>query len=168
MHNHQTAAILLQVLNLRDSIAESDTLLEAEGVETSAFGDLLQDKVDLIPAMQGPGKSALFRIFVGFLGGAKIVAHADPPEADPLRGAARELSVDAGRLWAVRRKPSVRCPAQRIPVFRRVMKGRKRHAWHLLDRATAEASELSARVALPFMLRVAAAMKEWICPRLPG
>lgn len=67
MHNHQTAANLLQVLNLGDSIAESDTLLEAARVETSAFGDLLQDKVDLIPGTKGSGKSALFRIFVDFL-----------------------------------------------------------------------------------------------------
>src|SRR5260221_13709607 len=67
MHKHQTAANLLQVLNLGDSIAESDPLLEAARVETSAFGDLLQDKVDLIPGTKGSGKSALFRIFVDFL-----------------------------------------------------------------------------------------------------
>jgi hypothetical protein len=67
MHKHQIAANLLQVLNLGDSIAESDTLLEAARVETSAFSDLLQDKVDLIPGTKGSGKSALFRIFVDFL-----------------------------------------------------------------------------------------------------
>ena len=36
-------------------------------VETSAFTDLYQDKVDLIPGTKGSGKSALFRIFVDFL-----------------------------------------------------------------------------------------------------
>jgi hypothetical protein len=74
VHNRQTAANLLQVPDLGDSIAESDTLLEAGRVETSAFGDLLQDKVDLIPATKGSGKCALFRIFVDFPGRAKIVA----------------------------------------------------------------------------------------------
>jgi len=67
MHDHQKAADLLQDLNLGDSIAELDTLLEAARVETSAFGDLFRDKVDLIPGTKGSGKSALFRIFVDFL-----------------------------------------------------------------------------------------------------
>jgi hypothetical protein len=66
-HSHQKAADLLQGLNLGDSIAELDNLLEAARVETSAFGDLLRDKVDLIPGTKGSGKSALFRIFVDFL-----------------------------------------------------------------------------------------------------
>jgi hypothetical protein len=66
-HNHQKAADLLQDLTLGDSIAELDSLLEAARVETSAFGDLLRDKVDLVPGTKGSGKSALFRIFVDFL-----------------------------------------------------------------------------------------------------
>jgi hypothetical protein len=66
-HNNQIAAELLQVLDLGQSIAEQDTLLETARVETSAFSDLLQDKVDLIPGTKGSGKSALFRIFVDFL-----------------------------------------------------------------------------------------------------
>ena len=66
-HSHQKAADLLQGLNLGDSIAELDNLLEAARVETSAFGDLLRDKVDLVPGTKGSGKSALFRIFVDFL-----------------------------------------------------------------------------------------------------
>jgi hypothetical protein len=68
-HKHKTAASLLQQLDLGSSIAEQDTLLESARVETSAFSDLLQDKVDLIPGTKGSGKSALFRIFVDFLPG---------------------------------------------------------------------------------------------------
>ncbi|MBC8029431.1 MAG: hypothetical protein H7Z16_04915 [Pyrinomonadaceae bacterium] len=64
---HQTAANLLRALDLGSSIAEQDTLLESARVETSAFSDLLQDRVDLIPGTKGSGKSALFRIFVDFL-----------------------------------------------------------------------------------------------------
>jgi len=66
-HEHKTAASLLQALDLGSSIAEQDTLLESERVETSAFSDLFQDKVDLVPGTKGSGKSALFRMFVDFL-----------------------------------------------------------------------------------------------------
>jgi len=64
---HSIAADLLRTLDLGSSIAEQDTLLETTKVETSAFSDLLSDKVDLIPGTKGSGKSALFRIFVDFL-----------------------------------------------------------------------------------------------------
>ncbi len=67
MHNHRSAAELLQQMDLGSSIAEQDKLLETARVETSAFSDLLQDKVDLVPGTKGSGKSALFRIFVDFL-----------------------------------------------------------------------------------------------------
>jgi hypothetical protein len=67
MYNHPTATNLLELLDLGASIAEQDTLLESARVETSAFSDLLHDKVDLIPGTKGSGKSALFRIFVDFL-----------------------------------------------------------------------------------------------------
>lgn len=67
MHDHRMAANLLQVLDLGSSIAEQDKLLETARVETSAFSDLLLDKVDLIPGTKGSGKSALFRIFTDFL-----------------------------------------------------------------------------------------------------
>jgi hypothetical protein len=67
LHKHKLAAQLLQDLDLGSSIAELDTLLETARVETSAFSDLLHDKVDLIPGTKGSGKSALFRIFVDFL-----------------------------------------------------------------------------------------------------
>src|SRR5262245_19097572 len=58
---------VLRSLDLGSSIAEQDTLLESARVETSAFSDLLRDKVDLIPCTKGSGKTALFRIFVDFL-----------------------------------------------------------------------------------------------------
>jgi hypothetical protein len=67
MNKHAIAANILQTLDLGSSIAEQDTLLEKARVETSAFTDLLQDKVDLIPGTKGSGKSALFKIFADFL-----------------------------------------------------------------------------------------------------
>jgi hypothetical protein len=67
MHKHKVAADLLQILDLGSSIAEQDTLLETARVETSAFTDLMGDKVDLVPGTKGSGKTALFRIFVDFL-----------------------------------------------------------------------------------------------------
>jgi ABC-type cobalamin/Fe3+-siderophores transport system ATPase subunit len=66
-HQHRKAAALLETLDLGSSIAEQDTLLQSARVETSAFSDLLQDKVGLIPGTKGSGKSALFRMFVDFL-----------------------------------------------------------------------------------------------------
>lgn len=67
MHSHIEAAKLLEDLDLGSSIAEMDNLLQTARVETSAFSDLLHDKVDLIPGTKGSGKSALFRIFTDFL-----------------------------------------------------------------------------------------------------
>lgn len=67
VHSNRFAANLLQTLDLGSSIAELDNLLETARVETSAFTDLLQDKVDLVPGTKGSGKSALFRIFSDFL-----------------------------------------------------------------------------------------------------
>jgi hypothetical protein len=58
---------LLKNLDLRVSVAELDTLLETARIETSAFSDLLNDRVDLVPGTKGSGKSALFRIFVDFM-----------------------------------------------------------------------------------------------------
>ena len=49
MHQHAKAAELLEELDLGVSLAEIDTLLETARVETSAFADLLNDKVDLVP-----------------------------------------------------------------------------------------------------------------------
>src|SRR5437660_8788313 len=67
MYKASEAAAFLEGLDLGQSIAELDTLLETARVETSAFTDLYQDKVDLIPGTKGSGKSALFRMFVDFL-----------------------------------------------------------------------------------------------------
>jgi hypothetical protein len=71
-------------------------LLEAARVETSAFGDLVSDRVDLIPGTKGSGKSALFRIFVDFLpafllGQRKVVvAHGIQAPGDPVFHAFKE------------------------------------------------------------------------------
>lgn len=58
---------ILQNLDLGASVAEIDTLLETARIETSAFNDLINDRVDLVPGTKGSGKSALFRIFIDFL-----------------------------------------------------------------------------------------------------
>jgi len=54
-HQNKVLSTLLQVLDLGSSVAESDTLLEAARIETSAFADLLNDRVDLIPGTKGSG-----------------------------------------------------------------------------------------------------------------
>src|SRR5207237_2921203 len=66
-YQNKKLATILEELDLGSSVAESDTLLESARIETSAFADLLHDRVDLIPGTKGSGKSALFRIFVDFL-----------------------------------------------------------------------------------------------------
>ncbi len=66
-HPNKVLSRLLEELDLGVSVAELDTLLETARIETSAFSDLLNDRVDLIPGTKGSGKSALFRIFVDFI-----------------------------------------------------------------------------------------------------
>ena len=89
-YNNQTLSILLQALDLGASVAESDTVLETARIETSAFSDLLNDRVDLIPGTKGSGKSALFRIFVDFLPDflldqrKVVVAHGIQAPGDPV------------------------------------------------------------------------------------
>ncbi len=89
-HQNKILSTLLQVLDLGSSVAESDTLLEAARIETSAFADLLNDRVDLIPGTKGSGKSALFRIFVDFLPDflliqrKVVVAHGIQAPGDPV------------------------------------------------------------------------------------
>jgi hypothetical protein len=89
-HQNKALSILLQRLDLGYSIAEEDTLLEAARIETSAFTDLLNDRVDLIPGTKGSGKSALFRIFVDFLPDILlrdrkvVVAHGVQAPGDPV------------------------------------------------------------------------------------
>jgi hypothetical protein len=89
-HSNSVVASLLQALDLGSSVAESDHLLEAARVETSAFTDVLNDRVDLIPGTKGSGKSALFRIFVDFLPDhllrqrKVVVAHGIESPGDPV------------------------------------------------------------------------------------
>lgn len=95
-HNNETLADLLSALDLGTSVAETDQLLEVARVETSAFRDLLNDRVDLIPGTKGSGKSALFRIFVHFLpemllqSRRVVVAHGVEDPGDPVFDAFRE------------------------------------------------------------------------------
>jgi hypothetical protein len=89
-HRNAELAQLLANLDLGSSVAESDTLLEIARVETSAFTDLLNDRVDLIPGTKGSGKSALFRVFVNFLPDLLleqrkvVVAHGIDRPGDPV------------------------------------------------------------------------------------
>jgi hypothetical protein len=89
-HQNKTLSTLLKGLDLGASVAESDTLLETARIETSAFSDLLNDRVDLIPGTKGSGKSALFRIFVDFLPDILleqrkvVVAHGVQAPGDPV------------------------------------------------------------------------------------
>ncbi len=89
-YQNKTSTTLLQSLNLGSSVAESDTLLETARIETSAFSDLLNDRVDLVPGTKGSGKSALFRIFVDFLPDVLlsqrkvVVAHGIQAPGDPV------------------------------------------------------------------------------------
>lgn len=90
VHKNTTLSSLLQVLDLGSSVAESDALLETARVETSAFADILRDRVDLVPGTKGSGKSALFRIFVDFLPDfllqqrKVVVAHGVQAPGDPV------------------------------------------------------------------------------------
>lgn len=89
-HQNKAVANLLRVLDLGSSVAESDTLLETARIETSAFADLLNDRVDLVPGTKGSGKSALFRIFVDFLPDfllsqrKVVIAHGVQAPGDPV------------------------------------------------------------------------------------
>jgi hypothetical protein len=89
-HSNKRLSELLETLDLGSSVAESDTLLEAARIETSAFSDVLSDRVDLVPGTKGSGKSALFRIFVDFLPDfllrqrKVVVAHGIQAPGDPV------------------------------------------------------------------------------------
>jgi hypothetical protein len=90
LHHNKDLLPLLQALDLGNSVAESDTLLESARIETSAFTDLFHDRIDLVPGTKGSGKSALFRIFVEFfpdvlLGERRVVvAHGVHAPGDPV------------------------------------------------------------------------------------
>lgn len=89
-HQFKTLISLLQFLDFGSSVAEIDNLLEVARIETSAFTDLISDRVDLIPGTKGSGKSALFRIFVDFLPDTLlkhrrvVVAHGIKAPGDPI------------------------------------------------------------------------------------
>ena len=75
MHKNKDLAEILRQVQLGVSIAEDDTRLQGTRIETSAYTDLLADRVDLIPGTKGSGKSALFRIFVDFLPSELLARH---------------------------------------------------------------------------------------------
>lgn len=89
-HKNKVVSSNLQVLDLGSSVAESDTLLETTRIETSAFADLFNDRIDLVPGTKGSGKSALFRIFVDFLPNILlsqrkvVIAHGIQAPGDPV------------------------------------------------------------------------------------
>ena len=89
-HINKTLVDLLQNLDLGSSVAESDTLLEIAKIETSAFTDLLYDRVDLIPGTKGSGKSSLFRMCVDFIPKVLleqrkvVIAHGVESPGDPV------------------------------------------------------------------------------------
>jgi len=89
-HENSRLLELLPLIDFGVSIAELDNLLEAARVETSAFSDILGDKVDLIPGTKGSGKSALYRIIVEFLPDfllkqkRAVVAHGVDRPGDPV------------------------------------------------------------------------------------
>jgi hypothetical protein len=90
LHHNKQLLPLLQTLDLGSSVAESDTRLETARIETSAFTDLLNDRIDLVPGTKGSGKSALFRIFVEFFPTVLlrqrrvVVAHGIRAPGDPV------------------------------------------------------------------------------------
>ncbi|MBC2735304.1 MAG: hypothetical protein HF981_13175 [Desulfobacteraceae bacterium] len=66
-HNNKDLENILHNIKLGSSVAEFDDILNVARVDTSAFSDIFNDNVDLIPGTKGSGKTALFRIFVDFL-----------------------------------------------------------------------------------------------------
>lgn len=89
-HQNKRLETLLAHLDLGSSVAESDNLLAVARVENSAFADLINDRIDVVPGTKGSGKSALFRIFVDFLPDylltqkKVVVAHGVQAPGDPV------------------------------------------------------------------------------------
>gem|GEM_PF-2605096 len=54
--------ILIEGINLGNSVAENDDLLELARVETTMFDDVLNGKYDLISGGKGAGKTAIFKL----------------------------------------------------------------------------------------------------------
>lgn len=86
----------LRNLDLGSGIAEDDVLLSEARIETSAFSDLINDRVDIIPGTKGSGKSALYRIFVDFIfnfmydARKTVIAHGITRQGDELFNAYKE------------------------------------------------------------------------------
>lgn len=53
---------LMDSLTVGSSVAEQDDFLEEAKIETPIFGDLIDDKIDLILGTKGSGKTSLFRL----------------------------------------------------------------------------------------------------------
>src|SRR5687767_1656886 len=53
---------IIENLNVGNSIAEEDRLLEAARVETPVFKGVLQDKYDIVLGRKGAGKTAIFKL----------------------------------------------------------------------------------------------------------
>jgi hypothetical protein len=53
---------LLRILDMGKSVAEFDEALEDYFVETDAFRQLIQDKIDIVAGDKGTGKTAIYRI----------------------------------------------------------------------------------------------------------
>ncbi len=54
---------IINDIEIGNSVAEQDSLLESARVETPVFDSVLGDKYDIIPGRKGAGKTAMFRIF---------------------------------------------------------------------------------------------------------
>ena len=178
MHNHATAANLLQVLDLGSSIAELDNLLETARVETSAFSDLLSDKVDLIPGTKGSGKSALFRIFVDFLpdhllrSRKVVIAHGVQKHGDNVFHAYKdqfqELSEDDFTcFWCIYLTSLAHEQFVKGPMYQEFLKGADQEVNRFRDAcATARIPEIKAKKSLKDVLAWALnVLKAWK-PRL--
>lgn len=55
---------IINSINVGNSIAEFDELLESARVETPVFNDILDDKYDFVLGRKGAGKTALFKIII--------------------------------------------------------------------------------------------------------
>ncbi len=87
-HGNRELQRILNNIKLGSSVAELDDILNVARVDTSAFSDIYNDNVDLVPGTKGSGKTALFRIFVDFLPDALlesrkvVIAHGIQKQGD--------------------------------------------------------------------------------------
>jgi len=89
-HVNYKIGTLLKDVDLGNFVAESDTVLNDAWVQTSAYSDLLDDRVDIIPGTKGSGKSAIFLLLVNFKADEQfknkkvVVAHGIDAPGDPV------------------------------------------------------------------------------------